>query len=399
MTTGSYYTGPFPNGGSTKFHYAKSWTGGDGKTITGRVTTKPKWNAYRMSSSTFKSSNPNRVGLLSDVTEIYEVRLNHSWVNIAGSDPVAFGYSTFGNGSISDTFPASQFAAMWTAQEELKLLAKIINKVRGHSFDLGVSLAEVDKLAGTVLGTVKNLVGGVKDLSRGRFAQFARRFSARPPGTRRVKRLVPLDISGRFLEMRYAWEPAIQDVFGAVEAFEAISRGPRQAYFRTSSRKSKQVKWVTNYCAPHQRVTVRRSYLFEMYEEMAFARQLGLTNPATVAWERVPWSFVFDWFMPIGTYLSNLGQLPHMKGRWCRTSSLRVNCSGSFPAVKVGFSPMQPFPTCDFERFFLERNITSSPPAVPFPNFRVQGAVEGKRIQNALALAHQVLFKHEAKLR
>jgi hypothetical protein len=38
---------------------------------------------------------------------------------------------------------------------------------------------------------------------------------------------------------------------------------------------------------------------------MAFT-SLGLTNPALVAWELVPFSFVVDWALPIGDWLSSL---------------------------------------------------------------------------------------------
>lgn len=34
-------------------------------------------------------------------------------------------------------------------------------------------------------------------------------------------------------------------------------------------------------------------------------KQLGLTNPAIVAWDLVPWSFVIDWFLPVGRYLKS----------------------------------------------------------------------------------------------
>lgn len=36
------------------------------------------------------------------------------------------------------------------------------------------------------------------------------------------------------------------------------------------------------------------------------ASQLGLTNPASVAYELVPYSFVLDWVLPLGPFLSSL---------------------------------------------------------------------------------------------
>ena len=39
---------------------------------------------------------------------------------------------------------------------------------------------------------------------------------------------------------------------------------------------------------------------------VASAEKLGLTNPASIAWEVVPFSFVVDWFIPISSYLQSL---------------------------------------------------------------------------------------------
>jgi hypothetical protein len=38
----------------------------------------------------------------------------------------------------------------------------------------------------------------------------------------------------------------------------------------------------------------------------AYAAQTGFTNPLNLAWEILPFSFVLDWFLPIGPYLETL---------------------------------------------------------------------------------------------
>jgi hypothetical protein len=43
----------------------------------------------------------------------------------------------------------------------------------------------------------------------------------------------------------------------------------------------------------------------------------GITNPALVAWELLPWSFVVDWFLPIGNFISSwdaVAGLQYQKG-------------------------------------------------------------------------------------
>lgn len=39
---------------------------------------------------------------------------------------------------------------------------------------------------------------------------------------------------------------------------------------------------------------------------VAWASSLGLLNPAVLAWESVPFSFVIDWFLPVGNFLQSL---------------------------------------------------------------------------------------------
>jgi len=41
-------------------------------------------------------------------------------------------------------------------------------------------------------------------------------------------------------------------------------------------------------------------------EEVHTLAQMGFTNPALIAWELTPWSFVIDWFLPVGNFISSL---------------------------------------------------------------------------------------------
>lgn len=393
MTAGVINTGVF-NSSIDKFHYSKSWNGEDGRYIPDSVGPQDKWNSYVMVSSRFHGSNPNRLGYTYYGTP-GEVD-NHAWFHGGGDDGTS-GYAPYSGGGshFPAIFPLSLFNLFWTPREDFALLSKLLKKVKGHQLNLGVSLAEVDKLAGTILGTLKSLVFSVEDLSKGNFARFARRFGASPPTRDVVRRLRLRDISGRFLEMRYAWAPAIADAYEAATAFEALSNGPRKSIFRKTIRKGFLRKWNTNYCIGlPQEITVTKTHIFEMYEEMGAFRQMGLTNPATVLWERLPWSFVIDWFIPIGTYLDLIGQVPFMNGRWCTTRSIRYNTSGTFQMREdiPGLKSKPPYVDGEWEIFSMERSTTANP-GVPFPNFSVFGAIQGKRVGNAIALAQQVFAK------
>lgn len=61
-----------------------------------------------------------------------------------------------------------------------------------------------------------------------------------------------------------------------------------------------------------KRVSLRVKYstIFKISSELERqAAQLGFTNPANVLWELAPFSFVADWFLPIGDFLQGLTAL------------------------------------------------------------------------------------------
>jgi hypothetical protein len=134
----------------------------------------------------------------------------------------------------------------------------------------------------------------------------------------------------------------------------------------------------------------RRSYTFEAYEELSALRQMGLGNPASILWERLPYSFVIDWFIPIGNYLELIGQVPYLRGRFLRSDTYEEIYKGEWrrtsllPTWEVTNVP--PFNA----RHLVLQRTTLSALDVPKPDVKVYGAVHGRRLQNALALTHQI---------
>ena len=55
------------------------------------------------------------------------------------------------------------------------------------------------------------------------------------------------------------------------------------------------------------RLTKVKVYAQVRSSELRSLTQIGLTDPLQVAWALVPFSFVIDWFLPIGSMLEGLG--------------------------------------------------------------------------------------------
>lgn len=121
-----------------------------------------------------------------------------------------------------------------------------------------------------------------------------------------------------FLEYVYAIQPLMSDTKGAFDLMKKIDADgiPDRIHFKTGT-KGKDVQDTPYYgnlvVSPF---SIYTSYHIET-EWKAFIRvdyaadnpalralqQLGVVNPVELAWNLIPYSFVVDWFIPIGNYL------------------------------------------------------------------------------------------------
>lgn len=389
MTTGSRSTGSNASSFLSGFQSSKQWSGTDGKYTTQAGQRQLKWNTYSMSHRKWRI--PTRVSASSNYTHV-RIRDNVLGTDTYGPESAIEYAATWSLSPLDPAFSQAKFDALWTQKDEYRLLAKLLNKVKGHSFNAGVAFAEVDKFASGVLSTVKQFGFGAADLANGRIESFARRFGTYPPNSKITRKLMTRDFSGRFLEMRYAWQPAVKDAYEASKAFEALSNGPRKNTFKVSGYRVAPVLVTGDWIVTESQGLARRTYTYEAYEELSVLRQMGLGNPASILWERIPYSFVVDWFLPIGTYLELIGQVPFLKGRFMRSDSYEEIYTGKYTVIAQppgARYTVKTVPGLRSVHYSMSRTVPGSL-SVPFPSMKVAGAVEGRRLQNALALTHQI---------
>jgi hypothetical protein len=125
------------------------------------------------------------------------------------------------------------------------------------------------------------------------------------------------DVAGsRWLELQYGWRPLISDVYNATallqKGFEEndsdiVVRGSSQRVIPlkknplvSSIMPDLTVSGSMNY---RYRYTVRLRVINEVLRAMT---ALGLTNPGSVVWELLPYSFVGDWFVPVGEWINSV---------------------------------------------------------------------------------------------
>lgn len=123
------------------------------------------------------------------------------------------------------------------------------------------------------------------------------------------------------------------------------------------------------------------------------ATLLGLTNPAEVAWELIPFSFVVDWFLPIGNYLASVDSLFGLNVVWCTKTVVVKTTSQGFATTggtdTDGFVWGSSNSNWTSETVSVVRTIIDPATVTPpLPQFNSDPINMG-RLLNALALLRQ----------
>lgn len=244
-----------------------------------------------------------------------------------------------------------------TQQVDSKLLSKLSEQ--NQSSSVMVSLAEAHKTAAHVAQTATRLYEALKALKSCRFGDFTRALGItatyrqqRSFGKKKRKVLYDLHmddsknspltatkrseafseqramytygqkpefqsfLSRTWLEYSYGWKPLLKDVDDVMKAL-ARHTVERQNVTHTVTATvgfenplvSKTFQ-ASGYDMTYVYTESRKERLTVSFKKpdslLNAANNFGILNPLEVAWELIPFSFVVDWFLPVGDALRNL---------------------------------------------------------------------------------------------
>lgn len=191
---------------------------------------------------------------------------------------------------------------------------RLLKKVRDARIDLGVALGEYRETAAFAQQAMIRTVKALRLARKGRAsAALAALTGKRNP---RLKDVVDV-AADLWLTLSYAVRPLVSDVYSACDV---LSRGlnnqndpNRRFYVRSGVQRevthSLHVDDNGNTFDVHLYGEVQSNGKFEFVIDDPFLytlEQVGMVNPALVGWELVPFSFVVDWFIPVGEFLTNV---------------------------------------------------------------------------------------------
>lgn len=215
------------------------------------------------------------------------------------------------------------------ANDDIKLIGKLKEQIRGQDFNLGVFLGEGHQTLRLIGDSAIKLARGYRSFKRGDIAGAMKDLSRSPFGNQvRTKRTLA---GNNWLELQYGWLPLLKDVQEGAKAIAHILNAPFiQRYSASITKKSGKHTWdVGSRIVYSTAVGISRKRIIAMVSEQESVPQLlGLLDPELVAWELVPFSFVADWVAPIGPYLEARAFASRLKGTFVTTSTYRRILSG-----------------------------------------------------------------------
>lgn len=200
----------------------------------------------------------------------------------------------------------SHVAASEVSTTENAAINKALAKINDKQFDLGVFLGELpETIAFIHQGAQTILQDYVAAAKRADRADKSRaRLRKKPPTRSNLKRINNLTnlIASIWLSYRYGVMPLYYALVDAVKTFEKGLNKARRVTVKTSAKQT--VDGVYHEPESTQRGSVKVRVTLTADVTATMQTSLGLDNPALIAWELVPLSFVFDWFIDVGEFLT-----------------------------------------------------------------------------------------------
>lgn len=177
-------------------------------------------------------------------------------------------------------------------------------KLGSRKVDIGTALAESVKTFGMVAGASEALFRSMIDFKRGHWNQIPGHLGLTAPGGLSKK------FADEFLKWKFGVVPIISDIYGGVELLKQQLKPAQIIHAKRVIRDDQDFSEYSN-SGLWGTGSSKGSYTVEIWGKLnnatlRFVNQANLTDPLSVAWEVVPWSFVVDWCIPVGNVLEGM---------------------------------------------------------------------------------------------
>jgi len=225
------------------------------------------------------------------------------------SGPPTWGYPQWDNSLGSPHFNGLSFVSM-PSNIRARLATEVMLKVGGKKASLGEALAESKETVHLLVNSALRLYKAYRAVRHGNIRGLADALGVSPR-----KILKKKSTSSLWLEYQYGWKPLMSDIY---DCHQLLQKGFREKAQIASSVRHLKDDWEVHrksdpssgaiYTLDAKSSGAYTAKVFYSIDDSTLSRyaQVGMINPLSIAWELVPFSFVVDWFVPVGNFLEAL---------------------------------------------------------------------------------------------
>lgn len=261
--------------------------------------------------------------------------------------------------------------------------SKALLKLQAEKVNLSTNFAERKQMEHLFIDTLSDIADTVRNFRKKASKKIWE--AVKREGTRdRRGKLVK--VPQKWLELQYGWNPLLDDLKNTGNLLaEHDKKNKYRILVHSNVKQSYKKHWIKgSHIASHiwQDVTdevtqnVKMMLCYQLNNPLTRSlSELGITNPADLIWEEIPYSFVVDWVLPIGNWLQtfdadfglsfqggSVTEFTKVKSR----SQLGESQSGLPPGMLARNNSV-PY---KYDGFVFNRGALLEPPGVGFPHFK-----------------------------
>lgn len=286
-----------------------------------------------------------------------------------------------------------------------KAKTKCMESIAQSKFDASEFLAGSIQTADMLAKTLSVLILTIVDLRKGRFSRAARRLRTQVPKN-------PKDVADAWLQMQYGWRPLVGDAYAAVELLKTqLASG--ELLMKATGTQTESLPDSRCFAAPPAPIpfsiqnrgskkSVRVECVYRVSNPSAqLWAKVNFVNPLYFAWVATPYSFLVDWLIPVGDWLSAMGANTGCEfvGAW-ETHRLQIDASAEGPNTSLVnghygiYHPNYPsiLPKVSYQVMVIHRYVLSTWPK-PELYINTTPFKSPTRLLNAIALATSMSYR------
>lgn len=271
----------------------------------------------------------------------------------------------------------------FTANVKNAMLNDLYSMVKDGDFNFACFAGESAETLKMLADTTRRIGGAWMQAKKGNFLGAARQL---------VGRNVRSTTAGNWLELQYGWLPLLGDTYSSMELLaNRLHKPARPLTFRVRKRKKLNNGIQTTVTRTYSRTTFQRQVQVQLSEPLSFSQVLGLNDPGTVAWNLLPYSFVLDWFLPIGPWLEAAAAARQLQGLFIETDCEEYVVRGlhSGPVPQPGAYWVRNGERYQYRSKTVTRSVSTYPQTF-LPSLAPIKSQPWKRAVNGLALLSQL---------